>query len=89
MCQVPAGREDKRFPEKQGEKVTHMAMTKDFLIYTTARGFVHYFYLKQWSSDVGEWRHDNGANPKPPFTHDCFEVDEPDPKSIPETTSPF
>ena len=24
MCQVPAGREDKRFPEKQGEKVTHM-----------------------------------------------------------------
>ena len=22
--QVPAGREDKRFPEKQGEKVTHM-----------------------------------------------------------------
>ena len=71
--QVPAGREDKRFPEKQGEKVTHMAMTNDFLIYTTARGFVHYFYLKQWSSDVGEWRHDNGANPHP----------------IPETLSPF
>ena len=26
--QVPAGREDKRFPEKQGEKVTHMVSLK-------------------------------------------------------------
>ena len=56
-------------------------MTNDFLIYTTARGFVHYFYLKQWSSDVGEWRHDNGANPHPKSKHSRrFHVHEPKPE---------
>ncbi len=48
---VPAGRDDKRFPaqtSKGGDKnVTWVSMTNDFLVYGTSRGFVHYFYIKQ------------------------------------------
>ena len=48
---VPAGRDDKRFPAQTsqgGDKnVTWVSMTNDFLVYGTSRGFVHYFYIKQ------------------------------------------
>ena len=44
----------------QEKNVTWVSMTNDFLVYATARGFVHYFYLKQWA-DVNEFRHDNGV----------------------------
>lgn len=51
---VSPERADKRFPTNQsdsskgGEKnVTWVSMTNDFLVYGTARGFVHYFYIKQ------------------------------------------
>ena len=47
---VPAGRDDKRFPpQSQGgdKNVTWVSMTNDFLVYGTSRGFVHYFYIKQ------------------------------------------
>ena len=55
-----------RARERSEEKtVTHIAMTNDFLIYVTSRGFLHYFYLKQWA-DVNEFRHDNGAFPLTP-----------------------
>ena len=54
-------RDAMRFPAKREEKtITHMAMTSEFLIYCTSRGFIHYFYLKQWA-DVNEFRHDAGV----------------------------
>ena len=47
---VPAGRDDKRFLHRlhrEGQNVTWVSMTNDFLVYGTSRGFVHYFYIKQ------------------------------------------
>ena len=45
---------------RSGENdITAMAVTPDFLIYGTARGGLHYFYIKQWA-DVNEFRHDTG-----------------------------
>ena len=46
---VQPGREDKRFPmsNREDKNVTWVSMTNDFLVYSTSRGFVHYFYIKQ------------------------------------------
>ena len=41
-------------------RVTSMALTADFLIYSTSRGSVHHFYLKDWASVV-EHRHEVGV----------------------------
>ena len=46
----------KIFPEKENESdITCMAMTSDFLIYSTSRGAIHFFSLEDWTF-VNEFR---------------------------------
>lgn len=58
-------RDSKIFPDEKDEtskdgspiRITGLVLTNDFLIYSTSRGTLHHFYLKDWSQVV-EHRHD-------------------------------
>ena len=46
---VPEERDHKIFPDKdEAGTVTSIALTTDFLIYSTSRGTLHHFYLADW-----------------------------------------
>jgi WD repeat-containing protein 19 len=49
-------RKEEIFPPQEDGKVVSIGMTNDFLIYGTARGTLHHFYLKDWAA-VNEYRH--------------------------------
>jgi WD repeat-containing protein 19 len=53
---------EKFFPEKDdGSVITSVAMTPDFLIFSTSRGNIFYFSFDDWSF-VNEYRFDVGVN---------------------------
>ncbi|KAI0219650.1 WD repeat-containing protein 19 [Lamellibrachia satsuma] len=51
-------RENRLFPDqdKESQKITSFGITRDFLIYSTDIGGIHYFYIEDWQY-VNEFRH--------------------------------
>ncbi|RQM21034.1 hypothetical protein B5M09_000189 [Aphanomyces astaci] len=55
----------KTFPDTQGRddrEISSIALTKDFFIYATSGGGVHFFYLHEWKMLEGcSYRHEDGV----------------------------
>mmetsp|Transcript_4919 Transcript_4919/g.9502 ORF Transcript_4919/g.9502 Transcript_4919/m.9502 type:complete len:1390 (-) Transcript_4919:208-4377(-) len=69
-------REEHTFPSDEDDEpnITSLAMTQDFLVYSTSAGTIHHFYLKDWGF-VNEFRHDFGISrvfPNPIGTREVF-----------------
>eukprot|EP00771_Trimastix_marina_P001515 gnl/Trimastix_PCT/2596.p1 GENE.gnl/Trimastix_PCT/2596~~gnl/Trimastix_PCT/2596.p1 ORF type:complete len:1355 (+),score=466.46 gnl/Trimastix_PCT/2596:60-4124(+) len=75
----PETHDTRRFPEREEEHdVTDVALTRDFLIYSTQRGGLHYFSLADWTG-VNEYRHTTGirtVHPNVRGTRLIFQDDE-------------
>ncbi|RHZ21453.1 hypothetical protein DYB37_000111 [Aphanomyces astaci] len=57
--------QSKTFPDTQGRddrEISSIALTKDFFIYATSGGGVHFFYLHEWKMLEGcSYRHEDGV----------------------------